>query len=119
MPLPGLRFERPRPLQAHEMPMSKLLDNGAVALALILAVAYALLSLGPKTLRRGLWSALARAAASAPPALHLRTLARRLDARAAKGSGACGGCDTCGSEPSTGAATGVDSKTSEVRVPLE
>jgi hypothetical protein len=94
--------------------MSKLLDGGVVALALCLAVGYVLFSLGPKTLRRRLWSALAHAAASAPPALHLRAIARRLDGTAMKVSGGCGGCESCGPEPS--AAPG---HAPEVRVAIE
>ena len=88
--------------------MSKLLDHGLIALSLATSVAYALFSLGPRALRRRLWTALARAAASAPSALHLGGLARRLDAAAGKDSSACGGCESCGPEPST----------NEVRVPL-
>jgi hypothetical protein len=98
--------------------MNKLLDNGLVALALAASGFYALLALGPKSLRRFLWAALARAAASAPPALHLAGLARRLDAVAGKISSACGGCETCGPEPSKGAAAGGEGNAPEIRVPL-
>ncbi|MGA2343519.1 MAG: DUF6587 family protein [Steroidobacteraceae bacterium] len=107
--------------------MNKLLDNGLVALALIASVGYALSSLGPKALRRRLWTALARLAASAPAGMQLKGIARRLEEAAAKSSGACGGCGSCGSETSDssaangGAASGevASGRAPEVRVPLE
>jgi hypothetical protein len=93
--------------------MNRLLDEGLVILLLLASVAYAFSALGPKGLRRRLWSSLARAAARAPAALHLAGLARRLDQAASnKSAGACGGCDTCGDAgEQTNAAD-------EVRVPL-
>jgi hypothetical protein len=107
--------------------MSKLLDYGLVALALIASVGYALSSLGPKALRRRLWMVLARLAASAPPGMHLGGIAYRLEEAAAKGAGACGGCGSCASETSdspagnAGAANGgaANGRAPEVRVPLE
>jgi len=103
--------------------MSTLLDNGLVALAIIASVGYALSSLGPKTLRRRLRTALARLAASAPAGMRLRGVARRLEEAAAKSSGACGGCGSCGSETSdssaASAAAGNGRAPPEVRVPLE
>ena len=95
--------------------MNKLLDNGLVALALIASAGYALSSLGPKTLRRQLWTALARLAARVPPGMHLGGIARRLAEAAAKSSAACGGCGSCGST-SDEAPLG---RAPEVRVPLE
>jgi hypothetical protein len=71
-----------------------LLDATLVALVLAASVGYALYSLGPKSLRRWLGTALADAAARAPAALHLGRIERRLR-EAAGGSGACGGCDSC------------------------
>jgi hypothetical protein len=93
--------------------MNKVLDDGLVILLLIASVAYAFSSLGPKGLRRRLWSSMARLAARAPAGLHLAGLARRLDqAAASKSAGACGGCDTFGD-------TGEEKDAStEVRVPL-
>jgi len=99
--------------------MNKLLDNGLVALALIASAGYALSSLGPKTLRRRLWTALARLAASAPPGMHLGGIARRLAEAAAKSSAACGGCGSCGSEASDGSVASAGAASAEVRVPLE
>jgi hypothetical protein len=102
--------------------MNKLLDNGLVALALIASVGYALSSLGPKALRRRLWTALARLAAGAPAGMQLGGIARRLEEAAAKSSGACGGCGSCGSETSDSSAANGEAasgRAREVRVPLE
>ncbi len=102
--------------------MNKLLDNGLVALALMASAGYALSSLGPKALRRRLWKAFARLAASAPPGMHLEGIARRLDEAAAKSSAACGGCESCGSETTDSSAAGggaANGRAPEVRVPLE
>ena len=75
--------------------MSPLLDAALVAIVLAASVAYALYSLGPKSLRRRLCTALADLAARTPAALHLGGVERRLR-EAAGGSGACGGCESCG-----------------------
>jgi hypothetical protein len=92
--------------------MSRLLDAALVAIVLGASVGYALYSLGPKTLRRWLRTALADLAARAPAALHLGRIERRLR-EAAGGSGACGGCDSCA--PSAEDAPGGAGK--EIRVP--
>jgi hypothetical protein len=92
--------------------MSRLLDAALVAIALGASVGYALYSLGPKTLRRWLRTALADLAAQAPAGLHLGRIERRLR-EAAGGSGACGGCDSC-------APTAEDARSGagkEIRVP--
>ena|ERR1700722_17453743 len=92
--------------------MNGILDNSLVGLALLMSAGYALLTLGPRSLRRRLLAALGRAAARAPLPLGLRQAAQRLTAAAAdKPAGACGGCEDCGSEKSTSAA--------EVSVPVE
>jgi hypothetical protein len=93
--------------------MSRLLDAALVAIVLAVSVGYALYSLGPKSLRRRLCTALADLAAGAPAALHLGRLERRLRA-AAGGSGACGGCESCAPPP--GEARADDGK--EIRVPV-
>jgi len=104
--------------------MNKVLDDGLVILLLLASVAYALSSLGPKGLRRRLWSALARAAARAPAGWHMAGLARRLDQAAAdKSASACGGCDNCGdggenSEGGDSEGGEQTNTTSEIRVPL-
>jgi hypothetical protein len=92
--------------------MSRLLDAALVALALAASVGYALYSLGPKTLRRWMRTALAALAARAPAALHLGGIERRLR-EAAGGSGACGGCDNC-APPAEEAQSGAGL---EIRVP--
>jgi hypothetical protein len=94
--------------------MNRVLDNGLVALVLLASVGYALSSLGPKTLRRRLWSALAHLASNAPASLRLQGMAQRLQAAADKTGGSCGGCGSCEPESSD-----ADKKSaSEVRVPL-
>jgi hypothetical protein len=94
--------------------MNRVLDNCLVALVLLVSVGYALSSLGPKTLRRRIWSALAHLAANAPASLRLQGIARRFKATADKTAGSCGGCGSCESESSA-----TDKKSaSEVRVPL-
>ena len=60
--------------------MNRFLDNSLVMLALLASGAYALSSLGPKSLRRRMWGTLARIAARAPSFLRLDRLARRLGA---------------------------------------
>jgi hypothetical protein len=88
--------------------MSRLLDTALVAMVLAASVGYALYSLGPKTLRRWLRTALADLAARAPAALHLGRVERRLREAAAGGSGACGGCESC-------ASSGDDARAVEAR----
>jgi hypothetical protein len=63
--------------------MNSVIDNSLVGLALLGSAGYALLSLGPRSLRRRLLAAQRLAAASA-----------------GKAHSACGGCDSCGSEQS-------------------
>ncbi|MGB6307444.1 MAG: DUF6587 family protein [Steroidobacteraceae bacterium] len=78
--------------------MNSILDGTLVSLALLVSAGYALTSLGPQSFRRRILALLSRAAAHAPPFLGLRRTAQRLDAAALKAPGACGGCDSCGSE---------------------
>jgi hypothetical protein len=92
--------------------MSRLLDAALVAMVLAASVAYALYALGPKSLRGRLCTALADLAARAPATLHLGRIERRLRA-AAGGSGACGGCESCGPPVDEREAHGQ-----EIRVPV-
>src|ERR1700676_2513966 len=79
--------------------MNSVIDDSLVALALLVSGGYALLSLGPKSLRRRLLAALSRAAARAPAFLGLRRTAQWLAAASVgKTPGACGGCGDCGAE---------------------
>jgi hypothetical protein len=90
--------------------MSPLLDAALVAIVLAASVGYALYSLGPKSLRRRLCTVLADLAARTPAALHLGGVERRLR-EAAGGSGACGGCESCG------AGDAQETAGKEIRVP--
>jgi hypothetical protein len=79
--------------------MNGFLDDALVGLVLLLSAGYAVSSLGPRSLRKRVLAALARAAAGAPKFLGLQSMERRLaDASAGKGKGGCGGCDGCGDE---------------------
>ena len=100
--------------------MNGILDGSLVCLALLLSVGYALLSLGPRSLRAKLLALLSRAAARVPAVLGLRGAAQRLSiAAAGKSQGACGGCDDCGTSAAdaTKSATG-ESQAAEVRIPV-
>jgi hypothetical protein len=100
--------------------MNGILDGSLVCLALLLSVGYALLSLGPRSLRAKLLALLSRAAARVPAVLGLRGAAQRLSiAAAGKSQGACGGCDDCGTTTAGAAASPTgDSPAAEVRVPV-
>ena len=91
--------------------MNSVIDNSLVGLALLGSAGYALLSLGPRSLRRRLLGALSRATAF----LGLRRTAERLAVSSAgKTHGACGGCDSCGSEQ----APKAEGPSADVRVPV-
>ena len=77
------------------VPMNAVLDNLLVAAALLASVGYAVVKLGPRTLRKRILSALGFAAASG------------------KAQAACGGCDNCGTESSS-----VPQPPSEISVPV-
>jgi hypothetical protein len=95
--------------------MNGILDNFLVGLALLVSAAYAVTSLGPKSLRRRVLGTLGRIAAHAPAFLHLQRAAQWFAvASAGKAHGACGGCDSCGS----GQAPAQKSPESEVTVPV-
>ncbi len=96
--------------------MNSVIDNSLVGLALLGSAGYALLSLGPRSLRRRWLAALSRATARAPAFLGLRRTAQRLAvASAGKAHGACGGCDDCGTEQSVT----KKSDAGEITVPVE
>ena len=79
--------------------MSGFLDVCLVGLVLLASAGYAILALGPRTLRPRVYASLSRLLSRAPAWLGLAGLARGLAAASGKAKGACGGCDTCGSEP--------------------
>ena len=98
--------------------MNSILDNALVGLVLLASVGYAVVSLGPRDLRRRILGVLSRAAARAPAFLGLGRTAQRLSASMAK-SGACGGCDSCGGEQTAAQKSPAqNSFAAEVRVPL-
>jgi hypothetical protein len=89
--------------------VNSVVDNSLVGLALLASAAYAVTSLGPKSLRGRVLGGLSRAAARAPRFPGMRGLAQRLAAASAKASAACGGCESCGSDKAPAP---------DVRVPL-
>jgi hypothetical protein len=93
-----------------------MLDKFLVGGALLASILYALISLGPRSLKRGLAvraAALLRSVGTMPG---LRSLSRRLESAAVvKPTGACGGCDDCGSAP---APESSGSTEPEVRIPV-
>ena len=100
--------------------MNGILDGSLVCLALLLSVGYALLSLGPRSLRAKLLALLSRGAARVPVVFGLRGAAQRLSiAAAGKNQGACGGCDDCGTTTAAAAESPAkNSSAAEVRVPI-
>jgi hypothetical protein len=93
-----------------------MLDEFLVGGALLASILYALISLGPRSLKRGLAVRAAALLRSVPAIPGLRSLSRRLESAAAvKPTGACGGCDACGSAP---APESSGSAEPEVRIPV-
>jgi len=93
-----------------------MLDEFLVGGALLASILYALISLGPRSLKRGLAVRAAALLRSVPIMPGLRSLSRRLESAAAvKPTGACGGCDDCGSAP---ASKSSGSAEPEVRIPV-
>jgi hypothetical protein len=99
--------------------MNGVLDNSLVGLALLASAGYAVMKLGPRSLRQHMLAGLSRLMARAPPAFGLRRLAERLGtASAGKAQGACGGCDNCGSEQTPAQKAAQNLQQPEVRVPV-
>jgi hypothetical protein len=97
--------------------MNGFLDNSLVGLALLASAGYAVVKLGPRSLRQHMLAGLSRMIARAPPAFGLRRISERLGAASAgKAQGACGGCDNCGSEPASAQSAAQNSPAAEVRV---
>jgi hypothetical protein len=79
--------------------MNAVLDNFLVAAVLLVSLGYALVKLGPRSLRqRILWRSSVILAA-APSFLRLAGIAQRLATASGK-QAACGGCDSCGESSS-------------------
>jgi hypothetical protein len=99
--------------------MNSVLDNSLVGLALLASAGYAVVKLGPRSLRRRMLAGLSRLIARAPLAFGLRRISERLGAASAgKAQGACGGCDDCGSEQTPAQQAAQNLPQSEVRVPV-
>jgi hypothetical protein len=99
--------------------MSSVLDYLLVGLVLLVSAGYAVLALGPRTLRPRVYASLSRLLARVPVWLGLGAIARRLEAASGKAGGACGGCGTCGSEPAGSAGSvgdGPAPPAAEVRI---
>jgi hypothetical protein len=92
--------------------MNEVLDNSLVGLMLLASILYALAKLSPRNARQRVLGRLAELLARAPSALRLAWAAQRLARAADDKPGACGGCDTCGSEPRP------QSSSAEIRVPI-
>ena len=93
--------------------MNAVLDNLLVAALLLASVGYAVVKLGPRTLRKRMLSALGVVLESAPAFLRLGSAAQRLAAASGKAQAACGGCDNCGAEPAS-----PPQSSSEINVPV-
>jgi hypothetical protein len=104
--------------------MNSVIDYFLVGLVLLLSTAYALTSLGPRSLRPRLLAALGRLLAALPAVLGLKGVSQRLtNASTDKAKGACGGCDNCGSAPAeqispAQSAPAQSAPPAEVRVPV-
>jgi hypothetical protein len=101
--------------------MNHWLDQSLVGLLLAASAGYALMTLGPKTLRKKILAGMSRLATRAPRVFGLSRWAQRLQtAAAAKPKGACGGCEDCGAGAGAGAGTasGAQSTPSEINIPV-
>jgi hypothetical protein len=94
--------------------MNHLLDQSLVGLLLLVSAGYALMALGPKTLRTKILTGVSRLAAGAPRMFGLSRWAKQLEAAAGKPKGACGGCEDCG----TGTAADAQSTPKEINIPV-
>jgi hypothetical protein len=92
--------------------MNAILDNILVAAVLLASLGYALVKLGPRSLRKRILGHLSLILAAAPSFLRLAGVAQRLSAASGKNQAACGGCDTCGTESSS------PQSPSEINVPI-
>lgn len=77
--------------------MQSSMDVALVGVVLLASVFYALLALGPRSLRGRLLRMVGFVLRRAPLQA-LRALAGELERRAAKTDGGCGGCGSCGPE---------------------
>ena len=100
--------------------MHSVLDDLLVGAVLVVSVAYAAYSLGPRTLRRRAMLSAAILLRKLPGKLSVAGL--RLEATASqKAAGSCGGCDSCGSAQSAAGAKSAPATAKaapEVRIPV-
>ncbi len=101
--------------------MNGWLDALLVGSASCAAFGYAIYALGPKSWRARILAALA-AQLRRLPAPGLRAAAARLTAAAGRKGGACGGCDSCGTDTGAGAgaagAGGTGDGAADIKIPL-
>jgi hypothetical protein len=93
--------------------MNAVLDSLLVAAVLLASLGYALVKLGPLSLRKWILGHLSLILAAAPSFLRLAGVAQRLSAASGKNQAACGGCDSCGTESQS-----VPPSPSEINVPI-
>ena len=93
--------------------MNAFLDDFIVGAVLLASIGYALVKLGPKTLRKRILEASSRAIKAVPKPLGLDGVAKRLEAASVKAAAACGGCDNCGTE-----STSAPQSSGEFSVPV-
>jgi hypothetical protein len=100
--------------------MNSVLDDALVGLVLVVSAGYAMVSLGPRSLRRRILGVLGRGVAQVPAFLGLGRTAQRLAAASMAKSGACGGCDSCGADGQTATQKSAtqNSSAAEFRVPV-
>ena len=90
-------------------------DEALVTVVLVASIGYALFALGPRALKQSLLARSAALLRSMPTPLRWQGLAARWEAAASnKATGACGGCDTCGSEQPKSAPGAA----AEIKIPL-
>jgi hypothetical protein len=92
--------------------MNAALDEFLVGAVILASLGYALIKLGPRSLRQRILQYLGRIFEAAPSFLKLKGVAEKLVAASGKTQAACGGCDSCGSESSSAP------QPSEINVPV-
>jgi hypothetical protein len=102
--------------------MNSVLDDVVVGAVLAASVAYAVYTLGPRAWRPRLLSGAAALLGRLPKFLGVRATVGYLErAAAAKSTGSCGGCDSCGTEtavPGPAPSAEPSGTRAEVSVPL-
>ena len=74
--------------------MNAVLDNFLVTAVLLVSLGYALVKLGPRTLRKRILWHLSLILGSAPSFMRLKGVAQRVATASGKAQAACGGCDS-------------------------